>query len=286
VLLGSYVPEGAEIGAWIARERNGALAFYDIDTPITLARLADDNCDYLSLALIPELDLYLSFTGGPTLRLIERVYGARRACALYCSVDAQMYRPDRCGKKWTLGYLGTFSKDRQPALQRLLIDVAARMPRERFIVAGPQYPRNIRWPANVRRVQHLEPAAHRAFYNAQRFTLNVTRAEMVRAGYSPSVRLFEAAACGTPVISDEWPGLAELFTPGEEILIAKTTDDVLRFLQNTENARAIGQNARARVLAEHTATHRAGELIELIESVRARPMKHSRAAKSLEGART
>jgi len=117
---------------------------------------------------------------------------------------------------------------------------------------------------------HLEPKKHRAFYNAQRFTLNVTRADMIRAGYSPSVRLFEAAACGTPIISDEWDGLSDFFTPGEEILLARTTEDVLEILGEMpeSDARAIGARARERVLAAHTAAHRAAELEAFIEECR------------------
>jgi spore maturation protein CgeB len=144
---------------------------------------------------------------------LEREYGSPKARALYCSVDPELYFAERVPQKWVLGYLGTYSDDRQPTVNRLLVEPAARMSAERFVVAGPQYPDSIHWPKNVERITHLEPKKHRAFYNAQRFTLNVTRADMIRAGYSPSVRLFEAAACGTPIISDEWPGLSELFEP-------------------------------------------------------------------------
>jgi spore maturation protein CgeB len=269
VILGSFVPDGIAIAEWITRVADGVTVFYDIDTPVTLAKLARDQCDYLSQRLVSEFDLYLSFTGGPILGRIERLYGARCARPLYCSVDAEQYFPERARRHWTLGYLGTFSHDRQPSLESLLIDVARELPADSFIVAGPQYPNKILWPANVRRIEHLEPAMHRAFYNAQRFTLNITRAEMVRAGWSPSVRLFEAAACGTPIISDLWPGLPEIFEPGREILIAETRHDVLRILRKLPEAeaRAIGRRARERVLAEHTAAHRAAELEELIENI-------------------
>jgi spore maturation protein CgeB len=130
------------------------------------------------------------------------------------------------------------------------------------VVAGPQYPTGIRWPANVRRIDHLPPARHRGFYNAQRFTLNLTRADMIAAGFSPSVRLFEAAACGTPIVSDAWNGIETVLTPGSEVLLARTAADVLGYvsdLPETERL-AIGARARARILAEHTAAHRAEEL--------------------------
>ena len=270
VIIGSYVPEGVAIGEWIIRHADGVTAFYDIDTPVTLASLARERVEYISRELIPKFDLYLSFTGGPTLGRIERVYGAQRVYPLYCSVDSTIYFPEDCPKKWALGYLGTFSADRQPTLQKLLGEVAEQLPNDTFVVAGSQYPRSTRWPHNTTCITHLKPSAHRDFYNAQRFTLNITRAEMVRAGYSPSVRLFEAAACATPIITDEWPGLAEFFLPGRDILTAQTATDVIRLLRELpeSEAGAIGQRARERVLAEHTAAHRAAELEEAIESVR------------------
>ncbi len=270
VIVGSYVPDGIEIGHWVTQQADGVTAFYDIDTPVTLGKLENEECDYISAELIPRFSLYLSFTGGPTLRKIEGRYGSPMARALYCAVDPELYFVQRVPRKWTLGYLGTYSGDRQPALERFLIEAAKQRSRERFVVAGPQYPDSILWPKNVDRITHLEPKKHRAFYNAQRFTLNVTRADMIRAGYSPSVRLFEAAACATPIISDDWPGLREFFKPDEEILIAGTTEDVLAILGRMPEgeARAIGERARERVLAEHTAAHRAAELETLIEACR------------------
>lgn len=258
VIVGSYVPDGVEVGARVQRWAEGATAFYDIDTPVTLAKLARGDHEYLSPGLIPGYGVYLSFTGGPTLDRLERDYGAPAARALYCSVDPDLYPPSDAPKRWDLSYLGTYSPDRQPTLTRLLIDVARADPSLRCVVAGPQYPADIGWPANVERIEHCPPADHAAFYGASRFTLNVTRADMIAAGWSPSVRLFEAASCGTPIISDVWPGLDALFTPGREIVLAETAEQVAAALR--EDARAIGAAARARVLAAHTAGHRAAEL--------------------------
>jgi spore maturation protein CgeB len=262
VIVGSYVPEGVEVGRWVQALAGGVVAFYDIDTPVTLAKLAAGDDEYLSAQLIPCYDLYLSFTGGPTLKRLERKFGSPMARALYCSVDASMYRPMPTGKHWDLSYLGTYSPDRQPTLERLLIEAARAAPELRFCVAGPQYPADIDWPANVERLEHVPPADHPAFYAASRFTLNVTRADMIDAGFSPSVRLFEAAACATPVISDAWNGLQTLFADGREILISRGTEDVLATLRTMADGRrlALGRAARARVLAEHTARHRAAEL--------------------------
>lgn len=262
VIVGSYVPDGIAVGQFVQDSARGVTAFYDIDTPVTLAKLADGSCDYLSADLIPGYDLYLSFTGGPTLGLLTETYGAPAARALYCSVDEETYAPNGATPRYDLGYLGTYSEDRQPALERLLIEPARRAPHLAFIVGGSQYPADVTWPENVTRVEHIPPAAHAAFYNACRFTLNVTRADMVRAGHSPSVRLFEAAACGTPIISDPWDGLETLFAPDREIVLARRPADVLALLTTTAERRRLelAQAARARVLRAHTAAHRAEEL--------------------------
>jgi spore maturation protein CgeB len=267
VIVGSYVPQGVEVGEWVTSVAQGVKAFYDIDTPVTLAKLESGDREYLSPELVSQYDLYLSFTGGRTLKRIERNFRSPRAEPLYCSVDPSVYYPQpEQPRQWDLGYLGTFSDDRQPSLQRLLLDVADALPQRRFVVAGPQYPASIRWPANVQRIEHLAPAQHREFYNSQAFTLNLTRAEMIKVGYSPSVRLFEAAACGSAIISDWWEGLDEFLSPGRQILIAHNTEDVLRILTDTpeERRREIGQAARERVLAYDTAAHRAAELEQYV----------------------
>ncbi|HEX8324800.1 MAG TPA: glycosyltransferase [Tepidisphaeraceae bacterium] len=260
-IVGSYVPQGVEVGQWVIDTANGLTAFYDIDTPVTLAKLGRGDLEYLSPDLIRQYDLYLSFTGGPTLRRLEQTFGSPCARALYCSVDPTLYFQEQRPLRWSLGYLGTYSIDRQPTLETLLIEPSRRWPEGSFVVAGPQYPPDIEW-GRVERIEHLPPAVHRRFYNEQAFTLNVTRSDMIAAGYSPSVRLFEAAACGVPIISDWWDGLDTLLTPDDEILIARTPDDVLRYLRDlsVDHRRAIGQRAMAKVLGAHTAAHRAAEL--------------------------
>ncbi|HEY3521496.1 MAG TPA: glycosyltransferase [Rhodanobacteraceae bacterium] len=268
VIVGSYVPQGIEIGEWVQRTAGGTTAFYDIDTPVTLAKLGRGECDYLHPRLIAGYDLYLSFTGGPLLEELRRRHGAH-ALPFYCAVDAERYAPASVPQRYDLGYMGTYSADRQAALRSLLVQPAREWPAGRFVVAGPQYPRDIDWPGNVHRVEHLGPGEHPRFYNEQRFTLNVTRSDMVAAGWSPSVRLFEAAACGTPIISDPWPGLETIFEPGREILIARDRRQVLHWLRDmpSERRHAIGAAARARVLAEHTAGHRAQTLERYLDRV-------------------
>lgn len=265
VIVGSYVPDGVAVIDALERLALPNWHFYDIDTPVTLARLDRGEEEYLARRQIRLFTSYLSFSGGPTLLRLEREFGARSARPLYCAVDADRYGPTGEVPEWDLGYLGTYSADRQPALERLLLEPARLMPEQRFVVAGSQFPDDIAWPANVERIQHLPPSAHRSFYNRQRFTLNVTRSDMVAAGWSPSVRLFEAGACGTPVISDVWDGLDRLF-PREAIVPARSTEDVVRTLGNTTPSQrsAMAATIRRHVLAEHTGTARAGELIAML----------------------
>jgi spore maturation protein CgeB len=262
VIVGSYVHQGREVCDWVLERAGGVKAFYDIDTPVTLSRLQTDSCDYLRASHVPQFDLMLSFTGGPTLQRLEDEFGARCAKALYCSVDVDQHRPTALKKDLELGYLGTYSADRQPGLEELLNEPARRLPKHRFAVVGAQYPEDLVWPKNVQRVDHMAPDQHAMFYSRQRFTLNLTRADMRKAGYSPSVRLFEAAACGTPIISDDWVGLSEVLEPGKEILIAHSADDVTNYLQNVTDAQArdIAEAARERVCTEHSSDRRAAEL--------------------------
>jgi spore maturation protein CgeB len=269
-IVGSYFPHGAAAVDEVLESPAAVKAFYDIDTPITVANLRERGAtDYLRAPQLAGFDVYFSFTGGPMLREIERQFGVRRAVPLYCSVDPEQYRPLPPHKRYQcdLSYMGTYAPDRQPKLEELLCEPARRLPAGKFLVAGPQYPRTICWPKNVRRIFHLNPRWHPYFYSSSRLTLNVTRRDMVQAGWSPSVRLFEAAACGATILSDVWPGLETFFIPGREILLPVNASDVIRYVQSTTDAelRAIGRCAQERVLAEHTSLRRAREFEDAIE---------------------
>jgi len=283
VIVGSQLSDGIAVGQWVTRLAGGITAFYDIDAPATLARLVRGGTSYVTPALIERYDLYLSSTGGPTLARLEREFGSPCARPLYCSVDPVSYRPEIVPPSWDMGYMRPYSDDGQPSVERLLLEPARRWPGGRFAVVGPQYPTAVRWPANVDRTEHLPPAEHCAFYTAQRFMLDVTRPHTIAAGYSPSARLFEAAACAVPVISDGWPGLDELFVPGKEILLARSSGEVLHLLRELPEAERlrIGMRARRRVIREHTASHRAEELEGYIRTVvagRSVPWRDQRAS--------
>lgn len=263
IVVGSYLPDGVEVIDWAIETARAPVVFYDIDTPVTLDALDRSCCAFLHPRQIPRFHAYLSFSSGLALRLLHERYGARRPIPFHCMIDPDEHAPlERAQHELDLGFLGAYSDDRQPALERLLLQPARNRPDLRFAVAGSRYPADIDWPGNVRRVDHVPPRAHNGFYCSQRFTLNVTRREMVRLGDSPSVRLFEAAACAVPVISDRWAGIDRYFTPGEEILLADGPEDVARILEDTPDdvRREIGRAARRRVLRLHTGERRAERL--------------------------
>jgi spore maturation protein CgeB len=276
-IVTSYCPDGLEADRLVL-DGTALRVFYDLDTPVTLAALENGEvavpggAQYLSAALIPEFDLYLSFTGGPVLHELEHKWRARRTAALYGSVDPEVHAPVEDAPeefRCALGYLGTYAADRQPALERLLIQPARARPKERFFVVGSLYPREIDWPANVFMRWHLDPPDHPAFYSANRLTLSVTRQAMRTWGYTPSGRLFEAASCGTPVVTDRWPGLDDFFEPGREILVADKPEDVQAALDLSDaEVRTIGQAARERTLSQHTGACRARDLLRACEAAR------------------
>ena len=271
-IVGSYAPDALAATSEVFESPAAVKAFYDIDTPITVATLREQRAtEYLRLESIRGFDLYLSFTGGPMLRELEMVYGARHAAPLYCSFDPEQYHPRPPGQRYRsdMSYMGTYAPDRQPKIAELFCAPARELPELSFLLAGPQYPKSLRWPANVRRITHLNPRWHPAFYSSSRLTLNVTRRDMVQAGYSPSVRLFEAAACGAAIASDNWPGLDTFLVPGREILLPAGSDDVVRYLRDFDERelRRIGLAAHERMMAAHTSDHRAQQLESLVRIV-------------------
>jgi spore maturation protein CgeB len=277
-MVGSYFPDAIPALDEVLSSPVPVKAFYDIDTPITIRNLRDNGCtEYLSKQHLPELDIYFSFTGGPMLEELESEFGAPFAVPLYCSVDPEKYRELPANPQFMcdLSYMGTYAPDRQPKIEELLCAPARRLAGRKFIVAGPQYPESIEWPANVERIVHLNPRHHAEFYCASRLTLNVTRREMVIAGYSPSVRLFEAAACAATMVSDIWPGLEAFFRPGKEILVPGGSDDVARYISDYDASelRRIGRAAREQVIASHTSDVRAREFEQAVETACPRPAK-------------
>lgn len=276
VIVGSYFPDAANATNEVLDSAVPVKAFYDIDTPITVAALRKGGAEYLNREQVPGFDLYFSFTGGPLLRELEARFGAKHAVPLYCSFDPDRYRLCSTQSEYQcdLSYMGTYAPDRQGKLEELLCTPARQLSERKFIVAGPQYPASLKWPGNVRRIVHLEPKFHSPFYCSSRMTLNLTRADMVQAGYSPSVRLFEAAGCGTTIVSDSWPGLGTFFEPGKEILVPDTWEDVTRYVDDADESeiREIGRAAQERVMSEHTSDRRAQEFETYVSRVGSEPI--------------
>lgn len=270
-MLTSYCPDAQTAVDLLACSAVPIRCFFDLDTAVTLARVgAGERVDYLPQEGLGGFDLVLSYTGGEALEILRERLGARHVAPLYGWVDAAQYR--RCAPapqyRADLSYLGTYAADRQFLLERLFVGPARQRPAARFVIGGAMYPQDFPWTANIHFVRHLPPGEHAAFYSSSRVTLNVTRAAMARMGWCPSGRLFEAAACGAPILSDWWDGLDAFFEPGREILVAESAEDVLAALDRSDDdLRAIAGRAHERVLAEHTADHRAAQLVEVLQSI-------------------
>jgi spore maturation protein CgeB len=272
-MVTSYCPHGIEATELVLSAPRALSVFYDLDTPVTLSQVrAGRPTTYLGPRGLAGFDLVLSFTGGGALEELQNRLGARRVAPLYGHVDPEVHRRVRPAAHYAadLSYLGTYSADRQPAVEALLVEPARRRPERRFLIGGAQYPHEFPWSGNIYFVRHLPPAEHPAFFSSSRLTLNVTRPAMAEMGWCPSGRLFEAAACGTPILSDAWDGLDAFFTPGSEVLVAEASEDAVAAL-DLEDAelQRIGRLARERTLAEHTSEARAGELVSLLADAQA-----------------
>jgi spore maturation protein CgeB len=271
VIVTSYCPDAVAASQLLRATPGPVRAFYDLDTPVTLARLdAGESVDYVPPEGFGDFDLVLSYTGGGALDALRTRLGARHVVPLYGSVDPDVHRPAAPNDAWRcdLSYIGTYAADRQEAVERLFLAPARALPECRFVLAGSQYPADFPWASNIWYLAHLPPADHPAFYASSRLTLNVTRGAMAAMGWCPSGRLFEAAACGVPIVTDAWPGLDAFFTPDVEILVADSTDDALRALRSEPGRlHEIARRARERTLDEHTAARRASELVQALASV-------------------
>ena len=271
LIVTSYCPDAIAATALIETEGRGVRVFYDLDTPVTLARLAaGEAVDYLPPHGLGGFDLVLSYTGGPALAALRDRLGARDARPLYGHVDPDAHHPVPPTElfRGDLSYLGTYAADRQATVERLFVAPAAASPAQAFVLGGPGYGADFPWQPNIRFMDHVGPADHPAFFCSSRCTLNVTRGDMAAMGWCPSGRLFEAAACGVPIVSDSWDGLDRFFVPGEEILLAASSDDVLAALAlGDAELRRIADRARARVLAEHASAARAAELVAMLDGL-------------------
>lgn len=278
VFVTSYCPDSLAATALSLDHARGLRVFYDLDTPVTLARLrAHETVPYLGARGLQDYDLVLSFTGGPRVfDEFRRRLGARRVEALYGHVDPEIHYRGEAQPHYRahLSYLGTYSEDRQQGLTSLLIEPARRRRDLRFLIGGAQYPCDFPWSPNIYFVRHLPPPEHASFFASSRMTLNVTRRAMAEMGWCPSGRLFEAAACGAPLMSDIWDGIDDFFEPGEEIILAGDASDALAALDiDEQELLRIARRARERTLEQHSSARRAGELVRLLEGSSSRDIE-------------
>ena len=274
-MVTSFCPDGIAATDLVLESAASIRVFYDLDAPVTLSRLAAGQpVEYIGSRGLRDFDLVLSYTGGQALDELQRVLGARRVAPLYGSVEPELHKPAAVQERFRgiLGHLGTYAADREEALRALFAEPARRLPGEKFLLAGSMYGGSFPWQPNIYLISHLAPADHSAFYCSTRLTLNVTRGAMAKMGYCPSGRLFEAAACGAPLLSDLWVGLEHFFEPGSEILLARNTEEAMDALaRGPEELARIARAARERTLEQHTASIRAGELVSLLEACREAP---------------
>lgn len=266
VIVASQLAENDAIARFVLEVGEARKIFYDFAAPVTAEKLARGEVGFIGRELVPRFDLFLATSGGPALWRIARKLGARRAEPLYATVDADVCKPTVVRTTEDLGFLGGYDPERWDELDAFLLEPARRMPEARFVVAGTGYPDDVVWPRNVRRIEHLNPSAHAAFFNSQDLTLNLTPPAMRRAGFSPGTRLFEAASCGSAIVGDAWPGIESFLTPNREILIALDTEDVITYLRGCGDqlCNDIGRAARKRFLAEHTPAHRVATLERIL----------------------
>ncbi|WP_375457568.1 glycosyltransferase [uncultured Enterovirga sp.] len=272
-IVTSYCPDALAATEVVLAAPRATRVFYDLDTPVTLSRLSrGDATGYVGPDGLAGFDLVLSYTGGGALDELRTRLGAKRVAPLYGHVDPAVHRPTEPSERFRadLSYLGTYAADRQAALETLFVAPARRAPERRFLIGGAQYPQDFPWTPNIYFVRHLPPAEHPAFFSSGRLTLNVTREAMAAMGWCPSGRLFEAAACGAPILSDNWEGLDAFFEPGREILVAGTTEEAeIAIATGDDDLARMARAARERVLAEHTSDRRGQELVGLLEAARA-----------------
>jgi spore maturation protein CgeB len=263
-MITSYCPDALAATDLVLAARAALRVFYDLDTPVTLSRLkAGETTGYIGPEGLSGFDVVLSYTGGTALEELQSRLGARRVAPLYGHVDPEVHRPAEPLERFRsdMSYLGTYAADRQAALEALFIEPARRRPERRFLIGGAQYPQGFPWTDNIFFVRHLPPPEHPAFFSSSRVTLNITRRAMADMGWCPSGRLFEAAACGTAILSDWWEGFDAFFVPGEEILVARTTDEAVAALDLSDaELMRIAAAGRERALAEHTSDNRAAAL--------------------------
>lgn len=267
--VGGWDQELAE-GVLDLRSPGTRVAFWDVDAPQTLATaFAEPDRAGTFRRLIPNYDLILLYGGGPPVQNAYAELGARRSILVYNAVDPDEYYPvaRQSDKACDVLFMGNRMPDREQRVRDLFFAAAEAAPDASFVLGGNGWS-DCAMPDNVRYVGHVPTGDHRAWNCAARLVLNINRSDMAATGYSPPTRVFEAAGCGSCVVTDAWQGIPTFFEPGREILVAASADEIVNLLHtiSSERAQAIGQAARLRVLRDHTYVARAAALDEVLST--------------------
>jgi len=248
-----------------ARRPGATAVFWDVDAPATLDRMRGDTADPFRAA-VPRYDMVFTYGGGPPVVRGYKTFGAKQVTPIYNALDPSTHFPVPREPKWTadLSLLANRMPDREARIDEFFFRAARALPQHTFMLGGNGWA-DKDMPSNVKYAGHVYTADHNAFNAGAACVLNVARDSMASCGWSPATRVFEAAGAGSCLITDAWQGLEAFLQAGEEVLVAHDGDAVARHVRDTtpERARAIGQKARARVLAHHTYAQRAS----LVESL-------------------
>jgi spore maturation protein CgeB len=247
----------------VAASRPDAIRiFWDVDAPATLAEMRESPHHPLHRTM-PALDLVLTYGGGPPVIESYEGFGARRCIPIYNACDPITHHPVPADERFKvdLSFLGNRLPDREARVEQFFLEPAARLPDRSFLIGGNGWETK-GMPSNVRHIGHVYTRDHNAFNTSPLAVLNIARDSMASTGYSPATRVFEAAGAGACLITDAWVGLEIFLKDGEEVLVARDGKDVADHIEalTPERARAIGEAARARIMAEHTYTRRGAEV--------------------------
>lgn len=270
-MVTSRCPDARAASQLVLEAGLSVAAFYDLESPRTVARRrAGQTIEHVGPEGYRPFDVVLSYAGGPVLLDLVELLGARRVETLFASLDTSIHQPDGPSPEFTAraSFLGPYTRDLHEMLDRLFFEPSRRLSQVQFALGGGGVPDSLLLPSNLHRVGPIALDRQAAFYCSSRITVSVTPREMARAGHCPPARMFAAAGCGVPVLSDAWDGIEVFFEPGREIFVAGSTEEAMDVvcLPDEELAR-VGRAARERALAEHTAEARARRLVEVLTEV-------------------
>jgi spore maturation protein CgeB len=250
------------------RRDNQLVIFWDVDAPATLERMGNNPNDPFR-ALVPQYDMILTYGGGQPVIDAYAAFGAKQCIPIYNALDPETHFPVEESERFAcdLAFLGNRLPDREARVEEFFLKAAANLPEATFKIGGSGWG-DKDMPANVEYIGHVYTKDHNAFNCTPKAVLNISRDSMAKMGFSPATRVFEAAGAGACIITDYWLGIDHFFEPGKEILVAGSGAEVADVLSklSAEEASAIGEAAKRRVLMHHTYAHRAKEADQIFKA--------------------